>query len=98
MNAWRHEIVAKCVHHKKRRQPGSVAEVVPKISLGQCRAGARLDSDGAQLFAVDLIGQKWEGDAAGSFDPPPQQPITMSGYSPAMASCFLASSPMTDWW
>jgi len=97
MNAWRHEIVAKCVHHKKRRQPGSVAEVVPKISLGQCRAGARLDSDGAQLFAVDLIGQKWEGDAAEVRS----AAATADNYVRIFTSygkLFLASSPMTDWW
>ncbi len=31
------------------------------------------------------------------FDPPPKQPITTSGYSPAMAICFSASSPMIVW-
>ena len=31
------------------------------------------------------------------FDPPPKQPITMSGYSPAICICFSASRPITVW-
>ena len=31
------------------------------------------------------------------FEPPPAQPMTMSGYSPAMSICLSASSPMTVW-
>jgi len=55
--------VAKCVHHKKG-VTRSVAEVVPKISL--VSVGQELGSTAMarKLFAVDLIGQKWEGDAA----------------------------------
>src|SRR5574344_2551923 len=30
--------------------------------------------------------------------PPPKQPITTSGYSPAFSICFSASRPMIDWW
>ena len=30
--------------------------------------------------------------------PPPAQPMTMSGSSPAIAICRMASWPMTDWW
>ena len=32
------------------------------------------------------------------FDPPPTQPMTTSGSSPAMAICSIASCPMTVWW
>src|SRR5208283_2514088 len=64
MNARGHEIVAQGVHHQKWRQSGCIAEVIPELSLGQGRAGARLNGDGSQLFAVDLISQKGEGDSA----------------------------------
>jgi len=30
-------------------------------------------------------------------EPPPVQPTTTSGYSPALPSCSMASSPMTVW-
>ena len=32
------------------------------------------------------------------FEPPPTQPITTSGYSPASSICFMLSWPMTVWW
>ena len=31
-------------------------------------------------------------------EPPPKQAITISGSSPAISICFLASWPMTVWW
>ena len=31
------------------------------------------------------------------FEPPPAQPITTSGWSPAMAICLIASCPITVW-
>jgi len=31
------------------------------------------------------------------FEPPPTQPITISGYSPDISICFRASSPITVW-
>src|ERR1700730_10620836 len=31
-------------------------------------------------------------------EPPPTQPMTTSGYAPAISICFLASRPITVWW
>ena len=32
------------------------------------------------------------------FDPPPTQPTTTSGSSPAISICAIASWPITVWW
>ena len=31
-------------------------------------------------------------------EPPPAQPMMMSGSSPAISICLIASRPMTVWW
>ena len=45
----------------------------------------------------DIDGGSDDGGHPGPPTPPPQQPKTMSGYSPAIAICFFASSPITVW-
>ena len=46
----------------------------------------------------DFLDVKPKGkDIPEKLEPPPKQPMTMSGYSPAISICFSASRPITVW-
>ena len=65
MERRRNEAVAERVHLHQRREPHGVAEIVDVFSLGQARAGRRLDGDDADLLllAAELVGGEGEGEA-----------------------------------
>ena len=59
-----------------------------------------LDAAGASTVLSDIWGNPRGGDTLGmivpaKFDPPPAQPMTTSGQASAMASCSIASWPIT---
>ena len=81
----RDEVVAERVHRQQRCHPGGVAEVVVEAALGQGRARRRLDGEQSHARRARTAGR-----CPPRFDPPPQQPMTMSGASsPASRSCSL---------
>src|SRR5512143_4236408 len=64
VDAWRHEVVPEGVHGEVRGEPCDIAEVMPELSFGKCGTGRRLDSDHAEVLAVDLVVQERETDSS----------------------------------
>lgn len=74
-----------------------IAEIISVLSSCQRGTGGRLDRDDARLLRLALQPLPMKGKAMpAKFDPPPAQPMTMSGNASAMANCSIASWPMTD--
>ena len=90
----RDEVVAEGVHRQQRRHAGGVAEVVVEPPAGE--RGTRRWLDRHQAHAG--VGHERQRDAAEVRSAAAASAITTSGrYSPASASCSLASRPMTVW-
>src|SRR5512144_178289 len=64
VDAWRHEVVPEGVHGEVRGESCDIAEVIPELSFGKCGTGRRLDSDHAEVLAVDLVVQERETDSS----------------------------------
>ena len=66
----------------------------PLVSLGHEHGSAAMK----RVFLPSWMLCRMNGrEMPQKFEPPPKQPITMSGYSPVRAICFSASRPMTVW-
>ena len=94
----RPEVVAQGVHLQQRRRPRRIAEVVPILALREGRARRRLDRHERVVGGCRAIGPAGTGRRCPQkFEPPPAQPMTTSGASPAISICVIASWPITVW-
>lgn len=66
----------------------------PLVSFGQLAGSAAMN---LVFFPSRMLWRMNGKLMPPKLEPPPKQPITMSGYSPAFSICFSASNPITVW-
>ena len=92
-----HEVMPERVHLDDGRHAGGIAIIKGIHSLGERGRGVRFHSQQAGLAPFFKFSRRKGKAIPEKLEPPPTQPMTTSGYSPAMSICLRTSSPITVW-